>query len=379
MRIRRRRRARSDASGTMDSLTDTVTNMLGIVIILILIAGARTRARADVSGRDPAEAIAEVLARIAPHVPLAEQPEEIPEPELLALLTRLEEALAADRELAAERSELARLEAEAEARRSRVDARLERATRALEEPFDASRRARLLELLRALEGEVALTPEPDGLDDAELVALLERLQELVRRGEELDRDELALARRHTEAGQRLDAASAAIEEVQRESDVPRRTISVSAPIVQEYADRESHYFYVRDGRVGAYPHQELVDLALVRFRKQLDEQRNHRFSGSVGPVNGWRGRYEGRVTIRGNTISVSEWTLTFVPPRGTWGETYEECARPNGAFQRLLSGLKPEEDLLYFILYTDSFGVAAEGVGVAVSYTHLTLPTIYSV
>ncbi len=346
----------------MDSLTDTITNMLGIIIILILITSARKQTNEDVLETDPelSASVAAAVERLSPVLAITTEEEGIADGELLSLLERLEDSLASGE---GDEPSLAQAQASARERRQAASNRLGAMKKELNTPFDGAAHERLLALLGDLEDELALNPEGDDLSDAELLALLEELQAAMARGQGMIEEEQRLAQSSLDAEERLRIATEGLEAADEQLSTPRRTLNVNAPIARDHADRKSHHFFVQAGRIVVYPYEEINDLARVEFRKELNNERNHSFSGTIGPIDGWTGEYTGEVTISGNRISVSKWSTVFVPPTGEWGEPLESCLEEGHDFQEYLRGLDPQKDRLFFDLYADSFGSYAEFEG----------------
>ncbi|MFT5463535.1 MAG: hypothetical protein ACI8QS_002421, partial [Planctomycetota bacterium] len=279
------------------------------------------------------------------------------------LLERLEASLAGGE---GTEPSLAQAQSDSSARRLAVDNQLAALKQELNAPFDEDVREQLLTLLKELEEEFKSSVEPDDLPDVELLALLESLRDALKNGQDMTTEEQRLAQSSRAAAERLRIATNGLADADEQLDIPRRTLNVNAPIAREHADRKWHRFFVQAGRIVAYPHEEINELAFVEFRSELNNQRNHSFSGSVGPIDGWVGEYTGQVTVSGNRISLSKWSVVFVPPEGEWGEPLESCLEEGHAFQEYLQQLDPEKDRLFFVLYGDSFGSYAEFEGVLV-------------
>ncbi|MFT5292476.1 MAG: hypothetical protein ACI82F_004564, partial [Planctomycetota bacterium] len=264
----RRRKNRLDSSGTMDSLTDTITNMLGIIIILILITSARKQTTEDVLETDPelSASVAAAVERLSPMLVTTTEEEGIADTELLTLLERLEASLAGGE---GTEPSLAQAQSDSSARRLAVDNQLAALKQELNAPFDEDVREQLLTLLKELEEEFESSVEPDDLPDVELLALLESLRDALKNGQDMTTKEQRLAQSSRAAGERMRIATNGLADADEQLNIPRRTLNVNAPIAREHADRKAHHFFVQAGRIVVYPYEEICDLSFVNIRKEL--------------------------------------------------------------------------------------------------------------
>ncbi len=82
-----------------------------------------------------------------------------------------------------------------------------------------------------------------------------------------------------------------------------------------------------------------------------------------------RGDYNARIsfvltfTVGNTTTKIPEFELVLKP--GKTGESIEEFMRPGSAFQQTLDRLKPQENVLQFMVYPDSYDALRDARGIA--------------
>ena len=303
-----RRRADAEAAIESDSFLDIVANIVGILLILIVVAGVRV-SQAPIKPPDP----------VPPVEPTLDKPTAAPDPVLASLELRAAEL---EQQIATLREEIA--EAEGGSRDLSARQRAE-STRLGQVRSDVDRAGRLRELAQ--------------------------------------RDHEAL-RRHVAA---LDQEAARLEEQRaalERQPVPVRSIRhLLTPVSRTVEGRERH-FRVANNRVSAIPLEDLVERIqdqIRRHREWLVRYRKHR--GRVGPVAGYAMEFVverqrlgvleelkyGRGMVR---IGVSRWTLEPEPDLET--ESIEQACRQGSMFYNTLSGISPETTLTFWV-YEDSF------------------------
>jgi hypothetical protein len=315
-----------------DSFLDVLANMVGIVIILMVIAGARVGqapVRVEVAG-PPTESETTVVPAAPPEpepaaveqtveAPLLEEPEDDSPPddvaaEMQQIAAELSAASIREAHLAAE---LARLEAQAAETRAALSADV-RAEIEAKRGLAAGKhtQARLAEAL--------------GGRKHELSGLLAEFEEVRNAGPPV-----------TEIRHRL------------------------TPVSQEVNGDEVH-FRLSNNRVSVIPLAALVERVKLQIERQKDWLARHvRHRGSVGPVDGYSLHYiverqalsaleERRLGFGAMRVGVSQWQL--IPEAGSEGETAEEALRRGSRFAVALQ-TAPEKAALTFWVYPDSFGL----------------------
>lgn len=332
-----RRTLRSEHGFESDSFLDIIANIVGILIILIVMAGVRvsnapivpqleiTSSKAD---SDPPN-IAVVGSTESeqppvPSVPGSEsspppiEPPPKPSPELVAYLDRMNKELA------------------------ELDARSLSAKSSLQQIAAAERQAneRLQKLGASLSTEVS--------------ALDEQKREMDRLQSELDR------RRGQVQQIRFQLARA------EEQRSPAKQIRHKLTPVGRTVDGTEIHFHLARNRVAFVPLEEL----LARLRGQIVRQKDwltkfHSHQGSVGPVGGFTMNYvvvrqrlsvveelrQGRGLMR---IGVSEWQL--IPEADQAAESAAEALRPGSAFHRALLSVDADATLTFWV-YPDSYSI----------------------
>ena len=324
-----RRPPKSELEFGSDSFLDVVANIVGILIILMVVAGVRVgNARLPVQAEDVAPtapvAMKTETASLEADEPRPPEPVPAPEPiepspELLALVDSL-------------RGEIRSLDEE-----------IARQSRQVEEIGEAEATAR-----RKLE---TTTP-----------ALKSQLEAL-----EADRRRAADLQKQTEASRaRVAALRAQLEALEKSTPAAKEIKHRLTPVSRTVEGTEIH-FHLAGGRISHVPIEELIE----RLRSQVVRQKEwlakfHQHQGEVGPVDGFSMRYVvereslgvlddvrygGGAMMR---IGVSEWQLK--PEPDLRGETLAEALRPGSSFVRTLR-LADQSASVTFWVYPDSFGL----------------------
>lgn len=339
-----RRRHSDGGAGESDSFLDIVANIVGILIILIVVAGVRVSQTAAVP-----PVIVETEEPPAPREP-AVAPVVAPRPTIV----RLPQASAP---------------------------KVPEASPALLASIQDT--AREIERLKNEKQSLYLSSETDR---RQFAATQDALAQAVVRQTALEEET-----EHVEhADQRLTAEIDAIQSelagiASQISDVPTEKVTVLRhrlnPIGREVRGKELH-FRIAGGRVAKVPIEELVQLLKPQIERQKDWiAKYHRQQGSVGPIDGFSMEYvveRQRMTVleelRTGTqmmrITVSGWKA--VPEPDLVSETADEALRPDSRFMQALR-LADKRATLTFWIYPDSFdayrklqeAVHSEGLSVA--------------
>ncbi|MBW3538875.1 MAG: hypothetical protein KY476_01260 [Planctomycetes bacterium] len=335
------RRATSDEAGFgSDSFLDIIANIVGILIILIVVAGVRaskltptaaplsipsahkTAQPVEVESSAASPAMATVLEQPS-IVEDTQRPVEAPRPPTPrqpspALVAALDE-------------------------RMRTLTALQAQGRKLSTAIDGMTRERQRLSREAELGREALQAGADSVNGAQ--ARLDRLQQDI----EAAKRELAERRRQ------LDVLAS---EQPKTPTIRHRVTPLSREVETEL------HFLVTGGRVAWVPIDELVE----RLRREVHRQREwivrfHKHQGLVGPVNGFSLAYvveretlsvleelrQGTGMVR---ASVSGWKI--IPESDYPSESAEEALRPGSGFTRRLQ-LTDLDTALTFWVYPDSF------------------------
>lgn len=349
-----RRRHDGGATVESDSFLDIVANIVGILIILIVVAGVRvgqSTTRPIVTSDENETAVAEVIS-VTPTPPDPTKPEPVvaPRPIIVqlppkapeappspspVLLTAIESTTSEIEKLRAEHADLVTLSAELQSADSALKA----------QAVDAAEKAAIVNT---------------SLEEAEAV------------GESL-------------LGQ-LDDLRSELDGVGRQlADVPTEKVTVLRhrlnPIGREVQGTELH-FRLSGNHIAQIPLQTLID----QLKPQVERQKEwiskfHSHQGRVGPVDGFMMEYvlerqrlsvveELRLGSQMMRISVAGWKI--VPGREVTGESIEEALRPDSRFMSALRLAKRDATLTFWV-YPDSFEayrrlqdvVHEQGLGIA--------------
>jgi hypothetical protein len=314
------RRVRNNEIGFgSDSFLDIIANIVGILIILIVVAGLRV-SQAPVTLADEADVPAPVPA--APVRP----PARMTAPEPVAATEPSPELVDAIRALEQETDAILSQSAADEAQAKQLTAKQEELARRLAE----DRRlhdAQLAALEAEKRGLIALRQSADGL------------REHVRRAE-------------------LDLKTA------EQTKAPVEKLEHKVTPVSRVVKKKEVHFRVSGGRVVPVPLDDLMS----RLKSQVERQKNwlakfRQHQGKVGPVNGFTMTYivarqqlsvVDQLRGGGNMmrIGVTEWKLEV--DANLRGETPSEALTRQSRFIRVLQELEPETTLTFWV-YPDSF------------------------
>lgn len=315
--MRRTRTNLTDAIGT-DSFLDIVANLVGILLILLMVIGARMDDASD-TPPDSGPAIAGLSSSTLP-------------PPLI--LPEVEEPNVDAAQLELNRVESTIQEAEAE----------------------ANRLASLIQI-RKLER------------DNVMLAIATAEQELKRRREKLDQNQRSkvaatVERQQAETEYRnilgqIESMKLAVEEQQ-----PEVLQHVATPIAKTVFVREEH-FRLKNGRLLYVPLNEMTArLRSEAPKKMWKLERARKTTETIGPSQGFQMRY----TLQRNRVPVQTESgmravrevveldrFVMVPVGNAPGETVEQALEPTSSFRSRLSGWNPRETIVTIWTYPDSF------------------------
>jgi hypothetical protein len=327
-------RKRSELEFGSDSFLDVLANIVGILIILIVIAGARA-ARSASLGLVSSEEVTETAAPSAPVIVLPPEPDpNAPPPELAKSLRTIRQDLAALDRQAADQATTLQQQLARQYASQKEQAAAER---------ELDRRAKALQGCR----------------------------------QEVASQQLQLTHRREELG----ALLAEFEEVRGAQPEVRKVKHELTPIGQTIIGDEIH-FRLHKNRVAFIPLEELIERVKVQVERQKEWlSRHRRHEGSVGPAGGFtlnfvleRQSLSGVEQLRYGTnvyrVGVGAWEL--VPEPDLVSETAEEALRAGSRFASALQLATPRSAVTFWV-YPDSFGLfrklqsAAHGEGFIVS------------
>ncbi|MSR56643.1 MAG: hypothetical protein EXS05_03085 [Planctomycetaceae bacterium] len=318
-------RRRHEQEFGSDSFLDVLANMVGILIILIVIAGVRA-ARGPVLP-PPVEAISESDESAPPSA--SDEPLEVvvvpPEPDSDEPPPTLQ------RELSAINSELMSLRGK--------QAESESEIRRLHAQFTAARKA------------ASTTEKAVALDQ-----------------QELDDQKARVARLQQRLGDRKEVLTALLAEFEETKNARAPVTQIKhrlAPISQEVEGDEMHFRLSRN-RVSVVPLMQLVERVKFQLERQKDWlARHNRNQGTVGPLDGYTLLYtverlplspldERKLGYGAFRVGVSKWELVVDAELPT--ETLDESLRRGSRFAAALQAA-PEHASLTFWVYPDSFSL----------------------
>jgi hypothetical protein len=297
-----------------DSFLDVVANVVGILIILMVLAGVRAgKAPVKITSESPSDAVA------APPPVLAVPPSAEDQ----------ERAEARRRELAALQAQSDELETELEHLRSAAN---EQETKLSElQTQEAVHRNRAATLGSNLEGHLA-----------ELRTNQQQTQEL------LDAAQAVRIRLKKKAAE----AAAAEKQPNRVEQLQHHITPVSRVITEN--ETELH-FRCLGSAVTVVPIDQLVE----RMKAQMERQREvilrlKKYSGSVGPVRGWNMNYQIETQQHLGLVRASVSQFELVPESDLDAERAEVALRPDSIFRNELRKAEPGSTITFWV-YPDSF------------------------
>ncbi|HTI51217.1 MAG TPA: hypothetical protein VL475_09705 [Planctomycetaceae bacterium] len=312
------RKHSSHAEFGSDSFLDVLANMVGILIVLIVIAGIRV-------ARGPVPTASDATAEDASAAPLASA--EVPplEPESDAPAPEV------TRELKGIEAELARLRAE----RTRSEAELK------------DRR----EIYAATKQETSAAEKTTA-----------------ERQKDLDDNKERLIRLQQKLGDRKEVLTALLAEFEEAKNARAPVTQVKhrlAPISQEVHGDEVH-FRLSGNKVSVIPLPQLLERVKFQLERQKDWVARHgKHEAVVGPVDGYSLKYlvermqlspveERRMGYGAYRVGLAYFEL--VPEPDLPAETAEQALRRGSRFAIALQSA-PEKAALTFWVYPDSFGL----------------------
>jgi len=294
----RRPRAEEDRSAGQDSFLDVVTNIVGILIILVMVIGARVRQL--------------VLEPVEPGPAAAS-------PAVDALSAEVENLAAT---VASAESEIEDLQRQVEAV-------------SVEAAAAAQARLDLAEVLAAGKHELA---RRKGLADAARVAAAER----------------AARRRMLE--EEIRTCTLEAEGAAHAAATTQEVLAYPTPIGRTVNGEEIH-FRLAEGRIAYVPLEELFELAKAHTRRNADSLADLAARiVTVGPARDFNLDYVVEAKVdrsRGQVLVRSrEWVVR--PVRPGVGETFAEALGSSSRFRAVLGGVKPDTTVTLWC-YPDSF------------------------
>ena len=310
----RRKKPREEMEFGSDSFLDVVANVVGILIILMVLAGIRAKT-APVNLTDEAPDAAPVEAvppKVVSPSPADLEAKAVRERELAALQTESD----------ALQQELDRLRNAAESGESKLSEL---------QSQDAVQRNRVAALASNLKGEVA--------------ALRDHQQE----AESL---EAAVSAVRVRLKKRQAEVAVAEKQPNRIEKLEHRITPVSRVISEN--ETELHFRCLGE-KVAVVPIEELVE----RMKGQMERQRDvilrlKKYSGSVGPVRGWNLNYIVETQQQLGMIRASVSQFEILPESDLKGERSDVALRPESVFRNELRKAEPGSTITFWV-YPDSF------------------------
>ncbi len=309
---KRRERAQEKIDDGQDSFLDVVSNLVGILIILVMIAGARVR--------NAASAPTEPEAR-------AETAREAQERASRQAYVEAVDALDKTRE------ELERTRTETEDFNERA-LLLESQTRAAEQEYRD-----LLQLSAEIDG--ALKAEAHNREESERVAFELKSQIFEK---EKKRDDLLKQK------QALEATRPQATQLE----------NLPTPISKRVEEGREGFFRLKNGRIAHVPLNEFTERVRLYFKNFRGDVAQNEFEEKIGPVENFYFHYFATLDkVRGN--EGLSYLLQFqfgecVPTRDDLGEPVDEAlANKSSAFRERLARYSPDDTTITLFVYPDSF------------------------
>lgn len=323
-----------------DSFLDIIANIVGILIILIVVAGLRVAHQPPESSA-PAEevAAADVLTPdTSDDEPvLSEGPPEFP-----VVLPEEEPDHEAELQLATLLDEIADVEVELQDLTEQI--------KSLERQLEERNRTRNMLMVKNSDLEEEREALTDRLDE-----LKRKLSEIASTGTEINETLASLSDRKLAVMQRLDSISEQtrslreilenVETVAEPTDQLKHRI---LPVSRSTSQTPPIHFRLEGGRVAVVPLERLVDRAHSQLRRRMATLRKlGRMTVQAGPENGFTMEYQARlVSIRGMTglggMAVRPAHQFEVRPSlSVRSETVDQAVEPGSRFRQILEAAEP--------------------------------------
>lgn len=335
----RRRSGEREIEMGSDSFLDVIANIVGILIILIVIAGIRVSQSPlpvlSVEAEGAQEQSQEVSAQPEPVYEVVEVPENVapgvPDPP---------QQLELDRELVRQvrqqEAELAQLK---------------------------SASARQLGQLTEQNARIKTA----GL---EIKELQEEIKSLVLQKEEEDQQLISLRKVHAKSQQEVDQVSRVLEEELAQTDKVKPLEHKVTPVSKKVSGEEVH-FQVLHNRVSYLPIEELIGRMKQDVSKRIQWlAKYNQHVGTVGPIRGFKMKYTVKRqaltqleklrtggAVGAVKIGVNRWEL--VPEEHLEAESLQQALTPGSQFQNVVLDAAPESTLTFWV-YPDSFDAFQE-------------------
>jgi len=362
-----RRRSQGEPDFGSDSFLDIIANLVGILIILIVLAGLRASETVELAEEQHAD------DKPSEETSGADKPTGNDQG---TTVSQLPSDLARQQTLQDRRAAQAQAQAEAEAQQQALAEERQRRMAA------AAEAARLETLSGQLRTRVAqLRAETDQLDNAprrEALTQARQHQQQTRAAltileatrnrisDELSQTTSQIAEQSAEIQQLASQHTTfnrKLEELTRVQPADNSLTHHVSPVGQIVTGEEIH-FRISGGRISHVPIRELTGILKEKIRQNgnwLLKYNQHQ--GAIGPVDGYRLEYvvarerlsvvdelrSGRRSIR---IAISE--LVILPDRGLEEEEIMKSLQPDGLVQRHLRVLSPGSPVTLWV-YPDSF------------------------
>ncbi len=310
----RRKKPREEMEFGSDSFLDVVANVVGILIILMVLAGIRAKT-APVNLAE--EAPTAVLVESAPPIVVAPSPVDL----------------------------------EAKATRERALAELQSKSDSLQQELD-----RLRNVAESNDSKLAELQSQDAVQRNRIAALASNLEgaaaELRDHQQESELLEAAVHAVRVRLKKRQAEVTAAEKQPNRVEQLQHRITPVSRVISEN--ETELH-FRCQGEKVAVVPIEELIE----RMKGQMERQKDvilrlKKYSGSVGPVRGWNLNYVVETQQQLGMIRASVSQFEIQPEADLTGERSDVALRPDSAFRNELRKAEPGSTITFWV-YPDSF------------------------
>lgn len=307
-----RRKPREEMEFGSDSFLDVVANVVGILIILMVLAGIRAKtAPVNLAEETPPTPVEVAQPVIAP------SPED--EAEKAARQQRLESLQTTSESLQQELDRLQLAAQDSEAKLTNLQSQ------------DAAQRNRVAALASDLQGQRATVQELQKETD-----LLEAAAQAVR---------VRLKKRQAEI-------ASAEKQPNRVEQLEHRITPVSRVISEN--ETELH-FRCQGGAVSFVPIKELGERVKAQVLRQLDVLIQHqKLARTVGPVRGWNVDYTIQVQLYRGAIQSADDLFELRPEQDIEEESSDTALRQDSAFRNELRNAEPGSTITFWV-YPDSF------------------------
>lgn len=365
---------KQDLESGQDSFLDVVSNIVGILIILVVIVGAqvkngltssRMREIRDAQSVQNGEKISESRSESEiskSELPESELPEDVGLEDALSSLAsevKTEGVLEKTPQVQAEAQRKEASLPDVKAQKKKLLAEMKESAQNLEKTIaERMEKERIVADVRLqrdrMEAEKTVFAAECVQIETRLKLVQKEMETFTNEKDVENREKLLLSQESVTCDRQiaeLEARKRTLAEQQKANGGPKKIVHKETPIIHSVDGREFHYIVDR-GRIMYIPMDVLVKELERRMPAMIPTLvQNGVRTETLGPYDGFEMRTEAR--LAGGSVGL-RWKL--VPPEiEENGETVADALKPGSKFMYTLEKIDPEKDIVTFWIYPDGF------------------------